>query len=281
VEIFGPRPDFPTSRRAKRIDVADYRAMRFVNSPWACTLEKDSGASRYDLTLGLEVRKAVTLGAAVIGNVPVWQVSAAITGPQHETGTADYYIAQSSFTLRRLVMVTVVGSARQPAAGIKGTVDYSHWGERVVTHLPKSCHYLGITSAELAAFTIEGQAMEPNFHNGQSVWVDTQSYRHHPPKRGDVIVFRAVPAAQPGRDFVKRIVGLPGETIAIHNNTVYINHRPLHETYRRRPMSYTFPSLKIPPNDYFVLGDNRDNSEDSHLWRWLPGNDIIGKVVLS
>jgi signal peptidase I len=46
-------------------------------------------------------------------------------------------------------------------------------------------------------------------------------------------------------------------------------------------MSYTFPSLKIPPNDYFVLGDNRDNSEDSHLWRWLPGNDIIGKVVLS
>jgi signal peptidase I len=255
--------------------------MRVDHSRWACTVEKRSDTTRYDLTMGVKVKTAVTVGADVIGGVPVWHVSAQITGPQHASGEAVYYVTQSDFTLLRLVMTVSEVRVGVPRPKLKETIDYSRYGEMVVSRLPKGCHYFKGTSARYEAFIVEGQAMEPNYHSGQVVWVDLQAYRHHPPERGDVIVFRTVPAGLPDRDSIKRIIGLPGETIAIHNNAVYINNKPLHEKDSREPMSYTFPRARIPKNDYFVLGDNRDNSEDSHLWRWLPRSDIIGKVVLS
>src|SRR6266700_1415772 len=105
----------------------------------------------------------------------------------------------------------------------------------------------------LQNFRVEGESMYPNFHNGEYILVNKVDYLLHAPQRGDVIVFRAVPAGEPDRDFIKRVVGLPGETIAIRDNTVYINGNPLHDSYAREPMNYTFPAVKIPANDYFVL----------------------------
>lgn len=133
----------------------------------------------------------------------------------------------------------------------------------------------------LQNFKVEGQSMEPNLHNGEYILVNKVDYLLHGPQRGDVVVFRAVPAGYPDRDFIKRVVGLPGETIAVRSNTVYINGHPLREPYLHRSMDYVFPPTKIPNNDYFVLGDNRSNSEDSHLWKWLPRSDIIGKAWVS
>jgi signal peptidase I len=111
--------------------------------------------------------------------------------------------------------------------------------------------------------------------------VNKVDYMIHSPQRGDIIVFRAVPAGQPDKDFIKRVIGLPGETVAVHNDAVYINNKKLSEPYISTPPTYTWGPAVVPKNDYFVLGDNRNNSQDSHLWRWLPKQYIIGKAWIS
>jgi signal peptidase I len=133
----------------------------------------------------------------------------------------------------------------------------------------------------LQNFRIEGESMLPNFHDGEYILVNKVDYRIFSPHRGDVIVFRAVPAGEPNKDFIKRVIGLPGETIAIRNNLVFINGKPLADGYTHNPMDYTVAPIKIPPHDYYVLGDNRDNSEDSHIWHFLPRDDIIGKAWIA
>jgi len=138
-----------------------------------------------------------------------------------------------------------------------------------------------VVRVALQNFKVEGESMEPNLHNGEYILVNKVDYMLHSPHRGDVIVFRAIPAGQPDKDFIKRVVGLPGETVQIKSNTVYINGKPLAENYQRQPMNYDFPKERVPAGDYFVLGDNRSNSEDSHLWKWLPKNDIVGKAWVS
>lgn len=133
----------------------------------------------------------------------------------------------------------------------------------------------------LQNFRVEGESMYPNLHNGEYILVNKVDYMINAPQRGDVIVFRAVPAGAPNRDFIKRVIGLPGETVAVHDNSVYINGHRLVEPYISTPPDYTFGPARVPKNDYFVLGDNRNNSEDSHLWKWLPRTDIIGKAWVS
>ncbi len=134
-------------------------------------------------------------------------------------------------------------------------------------------------------FRVEGESMMPNFHNNEYILVNKISYRFGAPQRGDVIVFRAVPADQPDHDFIKRIVGVPGDRVAVKNRHVYVNGRQLSETYIQpayRP-DYVFTTHVVPPGDYFVLGDNRNNSFDSSKWfsTWLPKSDIIGKAWLA
>ena len=138
-----------------------------------------------------------------------------------------------------------------------------------------------VVRVALQNFKVEGESMYPNLHNGEYILVNKVDYMLHPPQRGDIVVFHAVPAGQPDRDFIKRVVGLPGETVAIHDDGVYINNHRLNEPYIKTPPTYTFPAYTVPPNDYFVLGDNRNNSEDSHIWKGLPKSDIVGKAWIS
>jgi len=138
-----------------------------------------------------------------------------------------------------------------------------------------------VVRVALQNFKVEGLSMYPNLHNGEYILVNKVDYMLHSPQRGDIIVFHAVPAGQPDRDFIKRIIGLPGETVAIHDDAVYVNNRRLNEPYIKTPPTYTFGPYKVPGGDYFVLGDNRNNSEDSHIWKGLPRNDIVGKAWVS
>src|SRR5579859_1110694 len=138
-----------------------------------------------------------------------------------------------------------------------------------------------VVRVALQNFKVEGESMMPTLQNGEYILVNKVDYLFHGPQRGDVIVFRAVPAGQPDRDFIKRVIGLPGDTVAVHGGSVYINNRPLAEKYILQRPTYTFPAQRVPKGSYFVLGDNRNNSEDSHLWKWLPRNDIIGKAWVS
>src|SRR5947208_12609995 len=88
-------------------------------------------------------------------------------------------------------------------------------------------------------FRVEGESMLPNLHNGEYILVNKIDYMLHSPHRGDIIVFRAVPAGQPDKDFIKRVIGLPGETVEVRNQTVYVNGHALKESYIVDRPSYT------------------------------------------
>ena len=133
-------------------------------------------------------------------------------------------------------------------------------------------------------FNIEGHSMEPSLHDQELILVDKWTYLFHPPSRGDIIVFIAPP--QPSQDYIKRVIGIPGDVITIQNTTVIVDGVPLKETYvDPRNQGGTFEdrnivNMVVPPNDYFVLGDNRANSSDSRVWGFVPKQNIIGRAAV-
>jgi signal peptidase I len=133
-------------------------------------------------------------------------------------------------------------------------------------------------------FDVDGPSMEPNLHDKERLMVDKWSYLFHPPARGDIVVFIAPP--NPSLDYVKRIIGLPGDVITIHNTTVIVDGVTLHDTFvpaanQGNPFANKhIENMVVPPNDYFVLGDNRVLSSDSRDWGFLPRKNIIGRAAL-
>lgn len=145
--------------------------------------------------------------------------------------------------------------------------------------------FLFIYLLVLQPHKIKGSSMEPNYPNGEFLLTDKLSYRFGVPKRGDIVVFEA-PGAN-GDEFIKRIIGLPGEEILINDNKVYINGETLNEEYL--PNNIQTPagmflkentSYNIPENSYIVLGDNRPASSDSRAWGSISTDKITGKAWL-
>ncbi|MBI2625067.1 MAG: signal peptidase I [Candidatus Nealsonbacteria bacterium] len=132
-------------------------------------------------------------------------------------------------------------------------------------------------------FLVRGESMVPNFHNGDYLIVDEISYRLREPQRGEVIVFRF--PDNPSLRYIKRIIGLPGETVKVENSKVFVGRnavlQPLDESLYI-PADLTPGDIKITldENEYFVLGDNRDASSDSRKWGPLDTSFIIGRVFL-
>jgi len=131
-------------------------------------------------------------------------------------------------------------------------------------------------------FFVRGQSMEPNFENGDYLIVDEISYRFKDPQRGEAVVFK-----YPGnlsQRYIKRIIGLPGETIEIEDGKVIIFSEEGSQILDES--DYLFPSVSTPGDiritlagdEYFVLGDNRVSSSDSRSWGLLPREDIVGRV---
>jgi signal peptidase I len=135
---------------------------------------------------------------------------------------------------------------------------------------------------------VNGQSMEPTFHNAEYLMTDKLSYKFGLPKRGDVVVFEAPPAAQcpegTGCDFIKRVIGEPGDTIEIKNNAIYLNNQKLNESYLDASVltkAGEFTShgpITVPEGSYFVAGDNRPHSSDSRVWGTVELSRIVGKV---
>ncbi len=125
-------------------------------------------------------------------------------------------------------------------------------------------------------FRVEGDSMQPNLHPEQYVLVDKVSYRLGQPRRGDIVVFQYPLATE--RDFIKRVIGLPGETVTVTGGAVSINGQPLNEPYIAAPPAYN-NTWTLGPDQYFVLGDNRNNSSDSHNWGPLSRQYLIGRAV--
>ncbi len=134
-------------------------------------------------------------------------------------------------------------------------------------------------------FDVDGESMEASLHNNERLMVDKWTYLFHPPARGDVIVFLSPPAAgEPNTDFVKRVIGIPGDVITIRGTTVIVDGTALNETYISPQFQGTggnpVQNLVVPPGKYFVMGDHRSNSLDSRFWGFLPRANIIGRVAL-
>lgn len=161
-------------------------------------------------------------------------------------------------------------------------------------------------------FQVIGSSMEPTLSSGQRLlvnklvylqispqlarwltpWRDTPDdgskvFLFHPPHRGEVIVFLPPRRSEGGgilnsgnQDYIKRIIGLPGDTVTVERGQVYVNGVPLDEPYLSSSVDYEMAPRVVPPGHYFVLGDNRNQSSDSHVWGMLPGENIVGKAIV-
>ncbi|MFD0671768.1 signal peptidase I [Cohnella sp. GCM10027633] len=149
----------------------------------------------------------------------------------------------------------------------------------------------------VSPFIVDGPSMQPNFKDRERIIVNKIIYDIRKPKRGEVIVFH-VP--EEGRDFIKRVIGVPGDTVKVAGDTIYINGQPIEESYleeayetehaqnqlynRDKPNSNfpnnSYPDGKVPEGTLFVMGDNRSNSEDSRMIGYIPMDRIVGRADL-
>ncbi len=125
---------------------------------------------------------------------------------------------------------------------------------------------------------VDGLSMEPRVHAGEFVLINTLAYRFGPIRRGDVVAFRH-DAPNP-ETYIKRVVGLPGERVSVRGGVVAIDGRPLAEPYVRFPDRRSAPEVTVPARGYYVLGDNRADSDDSRTWGTLDAADIVGKALV-
>lgn len=128
-----------------------------------------------------------------------------------------------------------------------------------------------------ARIRVDGASMEPTLISGEYVIVNRMSYRMGSPQRGDIIVFHF--PRNPQEEYIKRIIGLAGDEVEVRDGAVYINGQRLNERYLSVKTNYT-GTWRVPDGQLFVLGDNRNNSSDSHDWGTVPMDYVVGKAIL-
>ena len=129
----------------------------------------------------------------------------------------------------------------------------------------------------LLPLRVSGISMEPTYHDRSINFLNRLAYLTHEPQRGDVVSIRY---AGPHVMLMKRIVGLPGETIEFQNGKILINGEPLAEPYEKNPCDWTLPPEKIGPDEFYVVGDNREMAPADHVHGRVPRERILGKVLL-
>ena len=148
--------------------------------------------------------------------------------------------------------------------------------EVVETVIPAILIAVFITLFLAQATQVYGQSMEPNLQAGHRLIVEKISYRLHSPHRGDIIVLRL--SDQSGNYLIKRVIGLPGETIEIHDRQVFVDDQLVDEPYVSQRIRYSMSPRRIPEDSIFVLGDNRNFSNDSHSFGPVPLANVIGRA---
>ena len=125
-------------------------------------------------------------------------------------------------------------------------------------------------------------SMIPTLKVNDRLLVEKVTYRFREPQRGDIVVFSPTETLQESGytdDFIKRVIGLPGDTIEVRDGKVFVNTRPIVEEYILAPPAYRFGPVTVPEEQYLVLGDNRNNSYDSHEWGFVPRSNFIGRAA--
>ena len=136
--------------------------------------------------------------------------------------------------------------------------------------------YFGINAIS-ARVRVDGFSMRPTLQDGEYILVNKLAYKFSEPKRGDIIVF--IFPVNPAEDLIKRIIGVPGDTVAVQDGVLTVNGAVVDEPYISAPPAYN-GSWQVPEGNLFVLGDNRNDSRDSHQWGLLPVENVIGRSVL-
>ncbi len=136
--------------------------------------------------------------------------------------------------------------------------------------------YFAIDSV-VARVQVENISMQPTLHEGEFIMVNRLAYKHGNYQRGDIVIFHN--PVNPREDFIKRLIGIPGDQIEIRNGKVSVNGVILQEDYIAEPVSYQ-GQWTVPEGYLFVLGDNRNQSYDSHSWGYLPQENVVGKAVV-
>lgn len=136
--------------------------------------------------------------------------------------------------------------------------------------------YFGINAIS-ARVRVDGFSMRPTLQDGEYILVSKLAYKLGQPQRGDIVVF--IFPVNPAEDLIKRVIGLPGDTISVQGGVLSINGVAMDEPYINAPPAYE-GTWQVLPNELFVLGDNRNDSRDSHQWGLLPIKNVIGKAVV-
>ena len=131
---------------------------------------------------------------------------------------------------------------------------------------------------------IPSESMFPTLETGDRLIVEKVAYKFSPPAKGDIVVFQPptqlrLLGYEPNQAFIKRAIATGGETVAVKDGVVYVNDRPLSESYIAAAPEYDLARVTVPQGQLFVLGDNRNNSNDSHVWGFLPTENAIGHAI--
>jgi signal peptidase I len=132
------------------------------------------------------------------------------------------------------------------------------------------------------AFVVPTGSMEPTIAVGDRFFSNKLVYHFRTPREGEIVIFTPPNQATPNDTipFVKRVIGVEGDWVEVKNGIVFINHQPIHEKYLKEMPKYQLAPLQVPRNTLFVLGDNRNNSYDSHVWGFVPLQNIRAKATL-
>jgi len=137
----------------------------------------------------------------------------------------------------------------------------------------------GIRTFVAEARYIPSGSMLPTLEINDRLIIDKVSYDFTEPHRGDIVVFRPPDSLHSEDAFIKRVIGLPGDTIEVKNGNVWVNGEPQQESYIAAKPDYQYGPVMVPDHAYLVLGDNRNNSFDSHYWGFVPRDHVIGRAV--
>ncbi len=160
--------------------------------------------------------------------------------------------------------------------------------ENPVVEIVKTIAMAAVLSFGIRTFVAEARyipssSMEPTLQINDRLIIEKMSYRFTEPERGEMIVFNATEALQAEdytEAFIKRIIGIPGDTVAVRSGKVIVNGEILEESYIKEAPSYEYGPVTVPAGEYLVLGDNRNNSYDSHYWGFVPEDKIIGRAYV-
>lgn len=161
-------------------------------------------------------------------------------------------------------------------------------GENFWQEMFKTLALAGLLAFGIRTFIAEARyipsgSMEPTLQINDHLMIEKVSYHLQKPERGDIVVFNPTDALKQEnyhQAFIKRIIGLPGDTVEVKGGHVYINGKVITEDYIKEVPKYNYGPQIVPDDQYLVLGDNRNNSYDSHLWGFVPRENLIGKAFV-